>query len=505
MRYTKLFAPSVGLALGCLAMFGAPDATAQESARDLAHRLHQRLTGIAPPPGVLGQLEDLVSQGNMEEAARLVIDRNRNPLGARYFLSLTVKQWAAPMTNKTYKVDVPLNDYSAMVIGMTRDNIDFRRVLFDDIYYTAADQNMWVQTTGPLSIGFVRPWSRTNNFHYIDFERKNLDLGDPNVFVRRSQISSIPTQFLVINPETGMPTLSATPPAAPPMGQNPDLRVTPVPDGLGIGAAGVAGAFSTRTFAESFYNMGTNRAAWKGTVETYFCRDLESLMDTNLPDYRVRKDVARNPGGDTKLFRNYCVGCHAGNDAINAAFVYYNFRQVTDGVNNNTMGTGQMIGPGIAYRSFPNANTDADCIVNANQDINQFIITGGQFPCKIVDPKRVNFSDGWTFQNNAAAQNDSWVNLYTAGPNARLGWPAQGVDGQNPLSGTGAAALGRVLAATDAFKGCMAERTFKKLCLREPKDSAERDLVQTAANHFASSGYSLRELFVKLAPACVDL
>ena len=41
-----------------------------------------------------------------------------------------------PWTNEEQTVFAPLNDYTATVIGIVRDEYDFRRILTDDILYT---------------------------------------------------------------------------------------------------------------------------------------------------------------------------------------------------------------------------------------------------------------------------------------------------------------------------------------------------------------------------------
>ena len=51
-------------------------------------------------------------------------------------------------------------------------------------------------------------------------------------------------------------------------------------------------------------------------------------MDTTRPPDRIRQDVARSPGGDSRLFLNNCVGCHSGMDPMAQAFAYYNFNGI---------------------------------------------------------------------------------------------------------------------------------------------------------------------------------
>ena len=70
----------------------------------------------------------------------------------------------------------PLNDYSATVIGMIRDEIDFRELLSGDIIYTG-------------SVAGIPAYSRSNNNHYEVLEASGANLGDPGVLVHETQSS----------------------------------------------------------------------------------------------------------------------------------------------------------------------------------------------------------------------------------------------------------------------------------------------------------------------------
>ena len=57
--------------------------------------------------------------------------------------------------------------------------------------------------------------------------------------------------------------------------------------------------------------MGTNRAQFRFTMINHLCHDMETVMDNTRPTDRIRQDVARTPGGDSRIFLNNCVGCHS--------------------------------------------------------------------------------------------------------------------------------------------------------------------------------------------------
>src|SRR2546423_6304724 len=86
-----------------------------------------------------------------------------------------------------------------------------------------------------------------------------------------------------------------------------------------------AGLITTRGAASAFFINGTNRAMFRFTMIDHLCHDMETVMDITRPADRIRQDVARSPGGDSRVFLNTCVGCHSGMDPMAQAFAYYNF------------------------------------------------------------------------------------------------------------------------------------------------------------------------------------
>ena len=53
------------------------------------------------------------------------------------FYNNTIRNLATPWTNRTQTVFAPLNDYTATVIGMVRDDVPFNTLLSADILYIA--------------------------------------------------------------------------------------------------------------------------------------------------------------------------------------------------------------------------------------------------------------------------------------------------------------------------------------------------------------------------------
>jgi hypothetical protein len=238
-------------------------ASAQAGPREQAKRIHDRIAGVPPSAAVLDAMEAELAGGDTEAAALIAMD---NPS----FYSVTLKNLVTPWTNREQSVFEPLNDYTATVIGMVRDDLPFNEVLSADVLYV-----------GNAGLGLPAA-SPANNDHYEQMESRGVNL-------------------LTGLQRTTQSGVYGTPPAA------------------------TAGVMTTRAAAQSFFIAGTNRAMFRFTLMNYMCRDLEQVQDTSRAPDRIRQDVSRSPGGDARLFLNNCVGCHSGMDPMAQAFAYYTY------------------------------------------------------------------------------------------------------------------------------------------------------------------------------------
>jgi len=377
---------AVATMLGAVMLLGATQATLA-GPREQAKRLHDRLAGTPPSTQVLDQMTADVTAGRAIDAAYTAMESSA-------FYRVTLKNFATPWTNREQTVFAPLNDYTATVIGMVRDEVPFNQLLSADILYTGSGAG-------------VPAYSPTNNDHYQALEDNGADL---------KQVLSRTTQSSV----------SGLPPAA------------------------TAGVMTTRAAAQAFFIAGTNRAMFRFTLLNHLCRDLEQVQDTSRPPDRIRQDVSRSPGGDSRIFLNNCVGCHSGMDPMAQAFAYYDFDEAS---------------ARITYSSAQ------------------------------VHPKYFNNED--TFPAGYRTPDDRWDNYWRSGPNALLGWgPGQG-------SGAGAKSLGDELANSDAFARCQVEKVFRNVCFRSPSDAADRNRIEQIVGSFKSSGYRLKQVFAESAVYCM--
>jgi hypothetical protein len=231
-------------------------------AREQALQIHNRITGVPPTETVLAQMSADIEAGKVADAVRIAMENDA-------FYSVTLKNMVTPWTNRDRTVFAPLNDYTATVIGLVRDNADFRTALYDDVIYTS-------------SASGLPPYSISNNTHYEMLEARAISLKDTLVKSTQSSLNGLP-------------------------------------------AEAASGVITSRAAAKAFFIAGTNRAMFRFTLINHLCRDLEQVHDTSLtPDF-VRQDVSRSPGGDSRVFLNNCVGCHNGMDPMAKAYAYYDY------------------------------------------------------------------------------------------------------------------------------------------------------------------------------------
>ncbi|HWY95337.1 MAG TPA: hypothetical protein VNX69_09110 [Steroidobacteraceae bacterium] len=258
-------------ALAGALLLGATAFAAGTPSADQATRMYNRIAGVPPTAAVL------TSMTSTDPVSAALLATN-DPA----FYNDTIRNLAAPWTNRDQSVFVPLNDYTATVVGMVRDDVPFNTLLSADLVYIAD------------SASGVPAYSATNNDMYQTMDTNNVDLKAHLVSSTQSALSGIPS-------------------------------------------AATAGVMTTRGAASAFFINGTNRAMFRFTMMNHLCNDLQTVMDITRPPDRIRQDVTRSPGGVSTLFLNNCIGCHSGMDPMAQAFAYYNFNNI-DPTTASTMG-----------------------------------------------------------------------------------------------------------------------------------------------------------------------
>lgn len=375
-------------------LFSVWSANSLADSREQAKRIHDRLAGVPPTEAVLADMAADIDNTDPQSAALTAME---NPA----FYNVTLKNFATPWTNRDQTVFAPLNDYTATVIGMVRDDVGFNKLLSANLVYHANGAS--------TSAGTAPNYSDSNNDHYEWLENNGVDL----------------KAELISDTQTAM---------------------------TGLNGSATAGVMTTRAAAEAFFVAGTNRAMFRFTLLNHMCTDLEQVKDITLSPDRIRQDVSRSPGGDSRIFNNNCVGCHTGMDPMAQAFAYYNFNEVT----------GQL-----------------------------------EYTNNAVQPKY--FINGETFSPGFVTPNDDWDNYWREGQNSLLGW-----DDGLPGSGSGAKSMGQELAGSKAFASCQVSKVFRMVCLRDPVDGQDRQKISDVADAFRTSGqYQLKPVFAEAAAYCM--
>jgi hypothetical protein len=375
----------------CALIVLAPMATpALAGPAEQAERIYERIAGVPAPAAVLTQMTTAITnspgQAGLVAAAAIATD-------APSFYNVVLKNFVIPWTNRDQTVFAPLNDYAATVIGMVRDNVPFNTALSADVLYTS-------NASGLPAV------SSADNNHYAMAETNGVDLKATLVATTQSAAYGLPTEA-------------------------------------------TAGLLTTRGAASAFFVAGTNRAMFRFTMINHLCNDMETLMDTTRPPDRIRQDVARSSGGDSRIFLNNCIGCHSGMDPMAQAFAYYNY----DATAGKLVYTANMVQP-------------------------KYLINSANFPQGFVTP------------------DNSWANRWRQGPNSVLGW-----DATLPGSGVGAKSLGQEIAASDQFAQCQVTKVFQAVCFRAPTSTADLQTVAAIKASFKSA-YNLKQVFQQSAAAC---
>ena len=385
---------SSAVAMTCLTLLAAQAAIpAFAGPAEQAERIYERIAGVPPSAATLTTMtQEITASPGQSGLLAAAAEATKAPT----FYNVVLKNMVTPWTNRNQTVFAPLNDYTATVVGMVRDDVPFNTVLSGDVLYTFNGSGL------PAA-------SLSSNSHYATAEANGLDMSSTSVLVATTQSAaySMPVQA-------------------------------------------TAGVITTYGGGSAFFVAGTNRAMFRFTMINHMCKDMELLMDTTRPTDRIRQDVSRSPGGDSRLFLNNCVGCHTGMDPMAQAFAYYNF-DATSG---------------------------------------QLVYTSGQ-----VQPKyHINSQN---FPQGFVTPDDSWSNRWRQGPNSVMGWSA-GLPG----SGNGAKTWGQEIAGSQQFAACQVQKVFQTVCFRTPSSTADINAAQTITNNFVSSGYKLKSVFQQVAAAC---
>ncbi len=464
---------SFSLSVFCLQPFAY-----NKAERKAAVNFYTSLTGASPSSDEVNLILEARERGDLESIAYDIIESRNGFNNFGSFYNVTVKDFATPWSTEEGLLFEELNDMTATVIGYTRDELPFNEILWRDGVYKAIgvtfkggqlvyfrgsnypsgtsassvclDVNQSDPSNTKWRVWFVDPLKpnsaptdvNNTDCRLTDYTKAELDqayfdnaLYVPSLdkIIATNRIKESNRHYQSIE-QQGINLA------------NRDIfqRTTQL-EKLHRSQSAIAGLLSTRAFGKAYYSAGTNRAALAFSMKYFFCKDMEELNDSTTPDYRNRRDVDRSPGGNSSIYKNRCVGCHAGMDAMAGAFAYYNWNG------------GVTYEPGIVVSKM-----------NHN----------------------VIFADGYV------TSDDSWINLWDEGQNASLGWGF-------PKNGYGAKSFGQLLSSSEAFPQCMSQQVFKKVCYRDPSGT-DWNVIKSNAQYFKNTSFNLKRLFIKTALDCME-
>jgi hypothetical protein len=245
-----------------------------------AQDIFLRLTGTKTPiyDPVLTQMVEKLNANDPIGAAAIATADFR-------FINITARDFASKMSNRAETINVPLNDFTATVIGVVRDELSAQRLLTDNITYQADPTKAAVPST------LITDILRSNN-HYDALDTQRVDL---NQVLTRFDKSGNPLKQKVFDGTTSqdMP--------------NP------------------AGLLTSRGWLSAHAIAGTDRRLVEYSLREFLCTPLENVADSTGPDNVIGRDIDRFPGGSHTKFTTTCRACHTIMDGFRPAYAYITF------------------------------------------------------------------------------------------------------------------------------------------------------------------------------------
>jgi hypothetical protein len=238
-----------------------------------ASALYQRLAGVSTPISdpLLKEVSQRLVQNDPIGAARLITDQPS-------FYNITVRDFAARMSNRDETINTPLNDFTASVIGVVRDETNAKALLTEDLVYVGSKAAVPSDEVNDMI---------KSNVHYQALDAGRFDL---------SKVLERTTQKVY---DANSKTAAAIPEAA--------------------------GLLTTRQWASAHAIAGTQRRMVEFTFREFLCTPIDRAADKDGPENVVGADIDQNPGGSHEKFLTTCKSCHTIMDAFRPAFSKFTF------------------------------------------------------------------------------------------------------------------------------------------------------------------------------------
>ncbi len=430
-------------------------------------RLYLRLTGTLPSAQVTDSYLTTLRNQGLGKVGELIIQNQSE------FLDVTVKDFVTPFTNQNADHTNALNDMSATMIGMIRDDIPFNQIFYRDILYLFKgtmiasfnrDELLQALDNGRQPLNLLNYLESSNAGSHLNWNTQATLDPEPRLD-RLLNTFSLNDSILIKDPR--FPNLRFVihrfysdrnnhylhAEALSLSFANPAFSRVSQGDYLHGDERAIAGVMSTRGFGHAYLNAGTNRAAVAYMMEHFMCKTMFQMKDGTISDEFITRDIPRVPGGKESTYKNDCMTCHTGLDPQTNAFAYHDY----DG-----------------QRLIYNFNQPA---AKLNNVISNDDVTVGH-----------------------KVESDYWVNFWRTGLNSYMNWgPA--------ASGSGIKSLGEMYAATAEFPKCMSKRVLEKVCFNRTKTAGggEASLINHLSQSFVSNNYNMKKLFIETAVKCQEI
>ncbi|MEC9284251.1 MAG: hypothetical protein VX642_16165 [Bdellovibrionota bacterium] len=248
-----------------------------------AATIYRRIASVKVPVDhpVVQEMANRMAQGeDPAKVAKLVTEE-------KGFYNVTLRDFAAELSNREETINVPLNDFIATLIGIVKDDRSAKLFLTGtEIYYGDS-------TKVPLSAEVYDDIINSNK-HYEQLDELNADLS--------VVLSPMPQQ--IGKESDGVETVS----------RNTDA----------------AGLLTTRAFISAHHIAGTGRRPVEFAFREFLCLPIDQIADSgkgdaHVLDNRIGRDIDRAPGGEATKFENNCKACHVPMDGFRGAFAYYSW------------------------------------------------------------------------------------------------------------------------------------------------------------------------------------
>lgn len=283
----------------------------------LAKKIYERTTGvkISLKDPILEQMAKEIKDNKFIEAAKIATNTSA-------FTNVRARNFALRLSNKSNSVVTEFNDMAALIVGIIRDDQDFREIMTSRQQYqlntaTFYKNNLELMTRNPLADADERLLDLHTGLEKINTPPAiGLAVNEGKVVTIKASTSSQLEKNIKIS-EEGMSS-----------------RELPDP----------AGVLTTNFFARSQYSGGSNRRGIEFVVKNFLCSSMPEIGNPNASDAYVGRDVDRFVGGSNQNYVNNCKSCHTVMDAMRGAFAKVDYATFSQDMATNTSG--------LAYGGF---------------------------------------------------------------------------------------------------------------------------------------------------------